>query len=202
VTSEEEPSATAEAELRERVRVLADAAGLPVPPLEIAPDPRGRLLPAHVRNDRGRERVVVSSDLPAAPAGEQTWHLAAALGWWASPEPRRRRRQVKGLLVALFLAGVIAVVVGPLVGVSFGVIVLGVVALGWPAANALNRWERRALDDAGHGVLAAAGHDPAALTRQVFGNRPEPGWFERVLGTQPTPRQRVAAAEAWRPGSR
>jgi hypothetical protein len=202
VTSEEQPSAADEAGLRERLRVLADAAGVAVPPLEIAPDPRGRLLRAHVRDDRGQERVVVSSDLPTAPEGEQTWHLAAALGWWASPEPRRRRRQVKRLLVALFLAGVVAVVVGGLADVPFSVIVLGVVAVGWPVATALSRWERRALEDAGHAVLAAAGHDPAALTRQVFGNQPEPGWFERVFGNQPTPRRRVAAAEAWRPPTR
>ena len=75
-----------------------------MPPVEIAHDPRGRLAPTRVTSgDDDREIVTVSSSLLHASPVEQLWHLAAALGHWVSPAPRRLRRWSRGL------AGVLAV---------------------------------------------------------------------------------------------
>lgn len=192
-----------EEELRERLRALAGAARLPVPRLEVQPDAEGATLPTRVcRGDDGEWHVVASSGLLAAGPPEQTWHLASALGWWASPVPRRRRRQhvavltvFIGLSVAFGLASLFenvhlptAVVLagGPLLG--------GVVSL---AYGGLTRRERRSLDAAGHGILAASGHFPAATARQVFGGRPPLPWHKRWIHAEPPPAQRITDAEAW-----
>ena len=66
------------------------------------PDPKAENLPTRVRRgDDGVRRVHASSSLLTASPEEQTWHLASSLGWWASPVPRRRRRQVWAVLTAI-----------------------------------------------------------------------------------------------------
>jgi hypothetical protein len=91
--------------LRSRLRVLAERSALPVPALDVVDDPEGRLLPATVRDGGdGEDHVAVSSSLLRASPDAQTWYLATALGHWASPVPRRRRREgwvATGLLVTL-----------------------------------------------------------------------------------------------------
>jgi hypothetical protein len=122
--------------LRSRAHTLAERSGLPVPPVEIAHDPRGRLAPARVTSgDDDREIVTVSSSVLHASPVEQVWHLAAALGHWVSPAPRRLRRWSR------VLAGVLAVW-------SFGYDLLelgGVVDLPgprpWPS-SCWSRWRR------------------------------------------------------------
>ena len=67
--------------LRDRLRVLAERSGLTVPPLTVVDDPKGRLLPATVRDGGdGGDHVAVSSSLLRSSPAEQVWHLAAALG--------------------------------------------------------------------------------------------------------------------------
>jgi len=189
-----------EGELRERLWALAEAARLPIPMLHVAPDPKERLLPARVKHDAktGEDGIVVSSTLLTADADEQTWHLASCLGWWSSPVPKRRRREYWGVCVVLLLA---YLALGGLV--SFGLLAVPSVVVMLPGAlglyagiAAMSRRERRALEDAGSGVLEANGYDPAALTRQVFARQVEPSGLKRWHSVEPTPRQRIAAAEA------
>ena len=63
---------------------------------------------------------------------------------------------------------------------------------------AVLRRDQRALDAAGREVLRSAGHDPAALARQVFGGQLDPPWFRRLLTSEPAPGERVAAAAGGR----
>ena len=180
--------------LRQRLNDLATAAGLPVPPVE-EDGKEGRQ--PRIRGREGRERIVVPPELFEAPPAEQTWHLAICLGWWASREPRRRRRQTLiGLGLALGLLGVAAIA-----RIEYEVYVptLALLVPYWLAGEALHHRERRALEAAGFGVLAAAGHDPAMLTRQVFADRWEPPAWKRWLTGEPSARRRIAHAEAWRP---
>jgi hypothetical protein len=187
--------------LRSRVRVLAERSGLPVPPVEVAHDPRGRLAPARVTSgDDDREVVTVSSSLLHASPVEQVWHLAAALGHWVAPAPRRLRRWSR------VLAGVLAgwsVGYGllELTGVvdlprsaSLAVVVL-VPLVTSLAAAAISRRVQRALDETGWEVLRRSGYDPVELTRRVFGDRRDPSWWTRPYRQEPAPSQRVAAAE-------
>lgn len=183
--------------VRERLGALAEAAGLPTPPLEVdgsEPDTVPR-----VRGERGQERIIVPDSLLDAPPEKQIWHLAVCLGWWNDPTPRRRRRRARALLgvvMALWL-GVGFVQALHLTDLPrawlFGAhAVMG--ALLPFAIAAAARHENRALDAAGLQVLRAAGHDPATLTRQVFGGEPDPPWFRRLVLAEPAPSERVAAA--------
>jgi hypothetical protein len=80
--------------LHRRLRVLAERSGLTLPTLDVVDGPKGRLLPATVRDGGdGEDHVAVASSLLRAGPDAQTWLLATALGHWASPVPRRRRRQ-------------------------------------------------------------------------------------------------------------
>ena len=179
--------------LRQRLGDLATAAGLPVPPVD--EDTKEGTLP-RVRGRKGEERIIVPPELFEAPPAEQTWHLAACLGWWASPEPRRRRRQARiGWGFALGMLGACA-----LARIEYDVYVptLALLAPYWWAGAALHRRERRAFEAAGFAVLEAAGHDPAMLTRQVFADRWEPPVWKRWLNGEPSARQRIARADAWR----
>lgn len=154
---------SAEERLRELMSLLAEASGLPIPPLVVEDDPDGNLLETKVRYDEGRTqlRVVVSSSLLTAAPAAQARHLAAALGWWASPVPRRRR-VLSGLAFTVVAAGYAAlgfatlwdayqvplaleIAAGPVAGVG----------LFWSVA-ALGRWQVRASEAAGHRILAAA----------------------------------------------
>ena len=187
--------------LRERLRTLATAAGLPTPPLEedVARKP---VLMAQIHGRGPAERIVVSPSLVEADAAEQTWHLAACLGWWASPLPRRRRRQgwtVEAILLIAQAAigwAYLADAVDLPRGVQFaGVLLLGLLLLALRAV--LSRREQRALDRAGHDVMAASGHAPATLARQAFGGRQDPPWFGRIFAQEPFPSQRIADADRW-----
>jgi hypothetical protein len=182
--------------LRERLSELANAAGVPVPPLH--EDSRDGTLP-RVEGHADEERIIVPPALFDAPATHQTWHLATCLGWWRSPEPRRRRIQ---RLTADLAAALVYVVGGlPLVVHQFdvpkvlGLAVLAVLhALLLATRAALSRREQRALDAAGSDVLRAAGHDPGALAWLVLGSEPDPPWFRRPFRTVPVPSTRISAA--------
>ncbi|TFV65134.1 UNVERIFIED_ORG: hypothetical protein E4P37_11500 [Bacillus sp. AZ43] len=186
--------------LRERLRALATRAGIPVPPLEVDDDRKLDLPPADVDRKGGARRIVVAAALLHAPPAEQDWHLATALGWWASPEPQRRRR--RGWLVCSAIAlphlavGGVALVDDGAIPLWVAVIagpVLGFVLV--PVRSALARHERRAFDAAGDTVLAASGRDPAALARAVLGRRPDPSWYRRPFANEPPPSRRIADAE-------
>jgi hypothetical protein len=183
--------------LRERLRVLAEAAGLAPPPLEV--DGSRPETMARVRGRRGEERIVVPDSLLDAAPEQQIWHLAACLGWWSSPTPRRRRRRsrvVVGVVIALWLVVgyVQAFHLTDLPRALLFVVHTALLALLPVAVTAAARHERRALDEAGLQVLRTAGHDPAALTRQVFGDEPDPPWFRQVARAEPAPSRRVARA--------
>ncbi|HET6393641.1 MAG TPA: hypothetical protein VFG13_12535 [Blastococcus sp.] len=194
-----EPTAAADAALRNRFATLARAAGVTPPPLEVERDPRGRLLPARVDWSEEEDRVVVSSRLVAADAPEQTWHLAACLGWWTSPEPRRTRNRGR---VAIGIVAVPYVIAG-FAGLSdsidlprVAVFLLGtaLAAMFTWAHHAASRRHVLALDAAGRSVLRSAGHDPATLGRLVFGHVDDPAWYRRPLSNVPPPSRRLAEA--------
>ncbi|HLM03976.1 MAG TPA: hypothetical protein VK402_02165 [Blastococcus sp.] len=191
----------AEEALRERLAGLASAASVPVPALEVIPDPKRRRVPAQPDEaGEGPPTIEVTEHLVAASGAEQDWHLAACLGWWASPVPRRRARQSLGLYTVAFLPHfvfglgtlsgqwelprAVAVVMGLLVGVVLPL-----------AHGAIGRHDRRALEQAGSEVLRRAGRDAAAVARQAFGGRSELSRVGRLLDVEPTPAQRIAAAE-------
>lgn len=187
--------------LRSRLRVLAERSGLPAPAMEVDHDPRGRQVPARVRRgDGGDELVTVSSSLLRADPVEQVWHLAAALGHWASPQARRRRRR-SGLVTALVAtlgvgSGLLGLsdVVDPPGPVAVALALLLPLALSLAEA-ATARHVQRTLDEAGWEVLRRAGYDPVSLTRLVFGDRRDPSWWARLHAREPTPSARVAAVE-------
>jgi hypothetical protein len=187
--------------LRRRLVTLADAAQLPLPSVEVVADRKRWKEPAYVLGEPGEEpHIHVTQRLLTAGAAEQDWYLAACLAWWASPIPRRRARQgmaVYGAALvphAVFGLGQlgqlwhlpkpVAVTVGLLVGVVLLV-----------AHSFAIRYAQRGLEEAGHDVLRAAGRDPAAVARQAFGGQGCVPWFRRPLGIEPTPAQRIAAAE-------
>jgi hypothetical protein len=183
--------------IRQRLRTLAEAAGLPTPPLEI--DGSRPETVSRVRGTRGEERIIVPDSLLDAPPETQIWHLAACLGWWTGPAPRRQRRRSRaaiGVFLALWLVvsyiHAFHLIELPRIVLFAAHTTLG--ALLPIAIAAAARHERRALDDAGLGVLRAAGHAPAALTRQVFGGERDPAWFRRLVRSEPAPSQRVARA--------
>jgi hypothetical protein len=187
--------------LRRRLASLADAARLPLPSVEIVQDRERGAIPADVVSDPDEEpRVQVAERLLTASPAEQDWYLAACLGWWASPLPRRRARQGLAIYTAALaphvvfglgqlaevwtLAKPVVVVVGTLIGV--------VIPLAHGFAGRFAQW---GLEEAGLDVLRSAGHDPAAVARQAFGGRPRRPWYRRLLDNEPTAAQRIAAAE-------
>jgi hypothetical protein len=194
-----EPSPEAEAALWNRFEALAGTNGMTPPPLEVLPDPRGRLLPVHIDWTEEEHRVLASSALLAADPHEQTWHLAAALGWWASPGPRRTRNRGR---VALVLGGLPYVafwlvdVFGALELPQPAIVVLGVAVAGTLTfvQRAVSRRQVAALETAAGPVLRRAGHDPATLAPLVFGDQPDPAWFRRPFTYAPASSRRLAAA--------
>ena len=171
-----------------------------MPPVEVVHNPRGRLAPARVTSGDGdREVVTVSSSLVHASPVDQVWHLAAALGHWVAPTPRRLRRWSR------ILGGVLAAW-----SVGYGLLELsGVVDLPRPAAPAVvvlvplatslataavSRRVQRSLDEAGWEVLHPSGYDPVELTRRVFADRRNPSLWTRPFRQPPTPSGRLAAA--------
>jgi len=187
--------------LRSRLRVLAERSGLPLPALDVIDDAKGRLVPATVRGGSdGDDHVAVSSSLLRASPAEQVWYLASALGHWASPVPRRRRREgwvATGLLVTLWAGYGLAELDGAveLPGAAT-VAVNAAVGLLVPIGTAvLARRAQAASDEAGREVLRRSGYDPVALTRLVFADRPDPSWWTRLHQQEPTPSARVATVE-------
>jgi hypothetical protein len=188
--------------LRERLSALATAAGLAVPPLEVSGLRTPELL-AEVRDHSRGERIVASPALLEADPAVQTWHLATCLGWWTSPVPRRRRRQGWATAGVLVLAQAVLGLaqLSELVDLPRGVLFTTVVLLGGlalPLHPAMARREQRALDSAGCAVMAASGHEPGTLVRQVFGDRRDPPWFRRLVSNEPAPSRRIVAADRWR----
>src|SRR3954470_11221297 len=182
-THEEPPPAAVDA-LRLQLRSLAESSALPVPELRVD-EPRRQERAPTVANGV----VVVPRSLLAAGRARQLWHLAACLGRLSSPVPRQRQR-LGWLLFALAGLAYIAL----LVFARQWTVVRLAIALFYPLGFWTARWERRAMEDAGRPILAAAGHDPAAIAREAFGNDPEPTAWQHLLSTEPTPRERIAAA--------
>jgi hypothetical protein len=194
-----QPGPDAHAAFWNRYAALAQANGLQPPPLEVEDDPRGRLMPARVDWSEDEDRIVVSSTLLAARPEEQLWQLAACLGWWTSPEPRRRRnrdRVAASFVVVAYLGVGFADIVGAIHLPKPGLFLLAAAATALVTAtvNLVSRRQVRALDVAGRQVLRAAGHDPATLARRAFGDRADPPWYRRVLSDVPAPSRRLAAA--------
>ena len=185
-TDEQPPNPVAVDAVRMQLRSLAQAADLTVPELRVDAPRQVERLPAVA----GDGAVVVPRGLLAAGRAKQLWHLAACLGRISSPVPRRRQR-LGWLLFALFgLAYVVLLVVA---ASQFTVIWLAI-ALLYPLGSWTARWERRAMEDEGRRILTAAGHDPAAIAREAFGDEPEPPFFKQLISNEPTPAQRIAAA--------
>jgi len=191
------PVVRAEEALSQRLGELATAAGLPVPALE--EDDKEGTLP-RVRGDAGEARIIVPPELFEAAPAAQIWHLATCLGWWHSRTPWRRRlgaRTCVALVIAIWSG--VALFRGVWLTDPPGHVlwsahaVLGAILPFFVAAA--GRYEQRSFDAAGLEVLRAAGHDPVDLTRQVFGDEPDPPWFRRLLMGEPAPSTRVAAAE-------
>lgn len=190
--SYEEPHPAAVDALRMRLRSLAEAAGVPEPPLTVDA-PRREERPPHVREIDGQRTVVVPRSLLEAPPARQLWELAGCLGRWTSPVPDRRRRR-SGIALALALAALVVLIfLRPASWVWITPILL------YPIGAWLLRWERRAMDDAGRRILAAAGHRPIDVARQAFTSEPALPPLRALLTAEPSPSSRILAAEADRP---
>lgn len=181
----EPPAGQVEA-LRAQLRALAGAAGLPVPELTVDQPRAQDRLP---RVD-GSGTVIVPRSLLTAEPARQLWHLAACLGRLTSPVPRQRQRMSWVLFAVAGLAYIALIVAVPT-----ATWVWLTIALLYPLGSWTARWERRAMEEAGRAVLTGAGHDPAAVARQAFGGDPEPTLWRHLLSNEPTPRERIAAAE-------
>jgi len=180
---EELPPAAVEA-LRQQLLALAQASDLAVPELRVDEPRRQERLPTVQKGV-----VVVPRLLVSAGRARQLWYLAACLGRLSSPVPRQRQR-IGWLLFALAGLAYVALL---LVARQVSIVWLAI-ALLYPLAFWTARWERRAMEDAGRPILAAAGHDPAAIAREAFGDDPEPTAWQHLISTEPTPRERIAAA--------
>jgi hypothetical protein len=188
--------------LRERLAVLATAAGVDLPALQIVPDAKRHLVLASPDFDADEQQpaVEVSEHLVTASAAEQDWYLAACVGWWASPVPRRRLKQwvpiYAAALLPHFVFGLGQLTHQWSLPKALAVAIGSLVAAVLPATNsAVARRVRRALEEAGQEVLRRAGRDPAAVAREAFGGRSGPPWYRRPLAVEPTPAQRIALAE-------
>jgi hypothetical protein len=182
-TTEEPPPAAVDA-LRQQLLALAQASDLAVPEFRVDEPRRQERAPTVVKG-----AVVVPRSLLTAGRARQLWYLAACLGRLSSPVPRQRQRTGWLLFALAGLAYVVLLVVAR----QYTIIWLAI-ALLYPLAFWTARWERRAMEDAGRPILAAAGHDPAAIAREAFGDDPEPTAWQHLLSTEPTPRERIAAA--------
>jgi hypothetical protein len=185
MATEDPPPAAVEA-LRQQLQALAQASDLTPPELRVDEPRKAERVPTAQNG-----AVVVPRSLLAAGRARQLWHLAACLGRLNSPVPRQRQR-MGWLLFAL--AGLVYIVL--LVVARQYTIIWLAIALLYPLGFWTARWERRAMEDAGRPILAAAGHDPAAIAREAFGDDPEPTAWQHLLSTEPTPRERIEAASA------
>ncbi|MCU1669150.1 MAG: Peptidase family [Blastococcus sp.] len=184
------PAEPAEAELvRARLRTLAEASGLPVPPMAVDKPRKEDRLP-RVGEIDGEQTVLVPRSLLTASPPRQLWYLAACLGRLVSPEPRRRHRLGGLFLVLLLVAYLVLLFAARPPWLWITVLVL------YPVGAWALRWERRAMEDAGRSVLAAAGHPPVEVARAAFGADQDPPFLTRLLSPEPAPSRRIAAAEA------
>jgi hypothetical protein len=184
----EEPHPAAVDAVRMRLRALAEAAGVPEPPLTVDAPRKEERLP-HVREIDGARTVVVPRSLLEAAPARQLYELAACLGRWTSPVPDQRRR-LGGIVLAVALAAlVVLIIVRPTTWIWITPVLL------YPVGAWLLRWERRAMDDAGRQILARAGHRPVEIARQAFGTEPSPPALRALLTAEPSPNSRIAAAE-------
>jgi hypothetical protein len=186
---QEEPNPIIVDSLRERLRTLATASNLPVPPL-VVDAPRQQERPPHVREVAGVRSVVVPRSLIDANPDRQLYELAACLGREASPVPAQRRRIGGIVLVVLLVALVVLIFLRPASWIWITPILL------YPVGAGLLRWERRAMDDAGRAILAAAGHRPAEVARDAFGQETDQPGLKGILSGEPSPSSRLRAAEA------
>src|SRR4051794_8604050 len=182
-THEEPPPAAVDA-LRLQLRSLAESSDLTVPELRVDEPRRQERAPTVVNG-----AVVVPRSLLAAGRARQLWHLAACLGRLSSPVPRQRQR-LGWLLFALAGLAYIAL----LVFARQWTVVWLAIALFYPLGFWSARWERRAMEDTGRSILAAAGPDPAALARGAVGEDPEPTAGQHPPSPQPPPPGRIEAA--------
>jgi len=188
--STHEESAEAAA-VRDRLRMLAEAAVLPVPRL-VVDQPRAQERPPAAREANGQRTVVVPPYLLTADPARQLWHLAACLGRWASPVPRQRHR-LGGILLAVLLVAYVVLLF--LLAPTVPWLWITVLLL-YPVGAWTLRWERQAMEDAGRSVLAAAGHPPVEVARAAFGDEQDPPLLKRLLSGEPAPSSRIRAAEA------
>jgi hypothetical protein len=146
-------------------------------------------LPSARAADGGATVIVPRSLLHANPA-RQLFEGAAALGRLASPVPAQRRR-IGGVVLAVSLVALLVLIFArPTSWIWITPILL------YPVGSWLLRWERRAMDDAGRTLLAAAGHRPVEVAREAFGQEEDPPWLKAALAGEPTPSSRLRAAEA------
>jgi hypothetical protein len=186
---QQEPNPIIVDALRERLRTLATASDLPAPPL-VVDAPRKEERPPHVREVDGVRSVVVPRSLIEANPARQLFELAACLGREASPVPAQRRRLGGVVLLVLLVALVALIFLRPTSWIWITPILL------YPVGSGLLRWERRAMDDAGRAILAAAGHRPVDVAREAFGQETDPPWLKGILSGEPSPSSRLRAAGA------
>ncbi len=187
MSTHDEPAA---ATLEDRLRLLTEASGLPVPRL-VVDQPRGQERLPQSREADGERVVSVPRSLLTAGPARQFWHLAACLGRWVSPEPARRHR-----LGGIGLVVLLVVYVVLLFALASAVPWLWItVLLAYPIGAWTIRWERQAMEAAGRTVLAAAGHPPVEVARAAFGDEPDPPFLKALLAGEPTPSRRIRAAE-------
>src|SRR4051812_20119568 len=175
-THEEPPPAAVDA-LRLQLRSLAESSDLTVPELRVDEPRRQERAPTAANGV-----VVVPRSLLAAGRARQLWHLAACLGRLSSPVPRQRQR-LGWLLFALAGLAYIALLV---FARQWTIVWLAIVRLS-PLGFGPPGGEGRAMEAAGRPILAAAGHAPAAIAREAFGDDPEPTAWQHLLSTEPTP---------------
>ena len=192
-----------EERIRARLEDLAGAVGIPAPPLVVVPQPEigQHPVPAWVVGRLRPKRIAVTVPLVVASPAEQNWYLASCLAWWVSPAPRCRRRLALAVVLAVGAALAVVYVPGwPQHGVwslladqaTFGAIAL--LAGAWS-----HRWPRRAMEEVGLEVLAAAGRDPAVVAREAFGDATPSGLAGRLLSALPDDGDRIASADGWAP---
>jgi hypothetical protein len=187
-----------EERIRARLKILAAAAGIPVPPLVVVPQPENgeHAVPAWVVGTLRPRRIAVTVPLVVASPAEQDWYLASCLAWWMSPLALTRGRVTTGVGALFVGASWIAWLSQSAEPYRWFSLIVGVSAITLVVVFAWSsRWTRRAMERVGLEILAAAGHDPAALAREVFGDAPPPTLPRRLLSPEPAAPSRVAEAE-------
>jgi len=182
--------------LRLRVHELARAAGIEAPPVEVV-SPEKTLLPAGVRY-WPENRLIASSGLARMAPEARDWHLASALGWWASERPRDRRSLLTALRIscAVLLGSVmVGVLMDGMSGWLTAACFLLLSEVGYVVTPWTQRVQQRAMDEAGAEILVSVGVDPASAAREALQGETRPSRWKRLHSTIPAPQDRIAAAE-------